>query len=79
MSQTSSPLINYDQVKDKRSWVIFQELTSGMLAGSISKLVIAPLERIQLILQTQNNLKIPQADKYLGISDALMSIPIESI
>lgn len=54
------------------------DLLAGGLAGGISKTVVAPIERVKLILQTQDASSQITADKrYKGILDAFRRIPKE--
>lgn len=54
------------------------DLMAGGLAGGISKTVVAPIERVKLILQTQDaSTQIAQDKKYKGIFDAFRRIPVE--
>lgn len=55
-----------------------KDLLAGGLAGGISKTVVAPIERVKLILQTQDASSQITADKrYKGIADAFRRIPRE--
>lgn len=54
------------------------DLLAGGLAGGISKTVVAPIERVKLILQTQDASSQIAIDKrYKGIFDAFRRIPQE--
>ncbi|KAI9189101.1 ADP/ATP carrier protein [Blastocladiella emersonii ATCC 22665] len=54
------------------------DLAAGGTAGGISKTVVAPIERVKLILQTQDSNTQLAADKrYKGIGDAFRRIPAE--
>lgn len=54
------------------------DLMAGGLAGGISKTVVAPIERVKLILQTQDaSTQISQDKRYKGIFDAFRRIPAE--
>ena len=53
--------------------IALTELTCGFAAGTISKTIVAPLERIKLILQNQQLIRIPDKLKYKGTFDALRS------
>lgn len=68
------------QQQQQRSPVtsFFLDLAAGGLAGGISKTVVAPIERVKLILQTQDASTQISADKrYKGIVDAFRRIPQE--
>jgi solute carrier family 25 (adenine nucleotide translocator) protein 4/5/6/31 len=54
-------------------------LLAGGVAGTISKTVVAPIERVKLVLQVQHaNLEqIPVEKRYKGMGDAFKRIPAE--
>jgi len=50
----------------------------GGCSAAISKTAVAPIERVKLLLQTQDaNVKITQANKYKGIMDVFIRVPKE--
>jgi len=52
---------------------ILIDFLAGGTAGAISKTAVAPLERVKLLLQTQDvNQKITQGTKYKGFGDCLI-------
>lgn len=54
------------------------DLAAGGTAGGISKTLVAPIERVKLILQTQDSSKlITKETQYKGIMDAFIRIPKE--
>lgn len=54
------------------------DFAAGGLAGGISKTVVAPIERVKLILQTQDaSTQITKETRYKGIFDAFRRIPAE--
>ena len=54
------------------------DLAAGGLAGAISKTAVAPIERVKLILQTQDaSSQIAVDRRYKGILDAFRRIPQE--
>ncbi|KAI9137241.1 mitochondrial substrate carrier family protein ancA [Paraphysoderma sedebokerense] len=54
------------------------DLAAGGTAGGISKTVVAPIERVKLILQVQDaSTQIAADQKYKGIVDAFRRIPAE--
>lgn len=54
------------------------DLLAGGVAGGISKTMVAPIERVKLILQTQDaSTQIAQDKRYRGIADAFRRIPQE--
>lgn len=56
--------------------VLTQDLAAGGVAGGISKTVVAPIERIKLLLQVQaSNKNIAKADHYTGIMDCIKKVP----
>lgn len=56
----------------------FIDLAAGGMAGGISKTVVAPIERVKLILQTQDaSTQITKETRYKGILDAFRRIPAE--
>ena len=80
MSATAAPATNKPAVAGKKDPMVsfFQDLLAGGVAGGISKTVVAPIERVKLILQTQDvSTQIAQDQKYKGIMDAFRRIPRE--
>lgn len=56
----------------------FLDLAAGGTAGGISKTVVAPIERVKLILQTQDaSTQITKETRYKGIFDVLRRVPAE--
>jgi solute carrier family 25 (adenine nucleotide translocator) protein 4/5/6/31 len=54
------------------------DLAAGGTAGGISKTVVAPIERVKLLLQVQDaSTQIAPDKKYKGIMDAFRRIPQE--
>lgn len=55
-----------------------KDLAAGGVAGGISKTVVAPIERVKLLLQTQDaSDQIAKDKQYKGIMDAFRRIPKE--
>jgi solute carrier family 25 (adenine nucleotide translocator) protein 4/5/6/31 len=56
-----------------------KDLAAGGIAGGISKTIVAPIERVKLVLQVQaSNLEqIPVDKRYKGMVDAFVRIPAE--
>jgi solute carrier family 25 (adenine nucleotide translocator) protein 4/5/6/31 len=55
-----------------------KDLAAGGVAGGISKTIVAPIERVKLLLQVQAaSTQIAEADQYKGIMDAFRRIPAE--
>lgn len=55
-----------------------KDLAAGGIAGGISKTVVAPIERVKLLLQTQaDSTQIQKGKEYKGIVDAFVRIPQE--
>jgi len=63
----------------KGSVVTFvKDLVAGGVAGTVSKTVVAPIERVKLILQVQDsNPNLAPEKRYKGIADAFRRIPAE--
>lgn len=54
------------------------DLAAGGVSGGISKTVVAPIERVKLILQTQDaSAQISQDKRYKGIIDVFRRVPAE--
>jgi len=54
------------------------DLAAGGVAGGVSKTVVAPIERVKLILQTQDvSTQISAEKRYKGIMDVFRRIPAE--
>lgn len=55
-----------------------RDLLAGGLAGGISKTLVAPIERVKLVLQTQDaSSQITKETRYKGIFDAFKRLPQE--
>ena len=52
-----------------------KDCIAGGSAGAISKTVAAPLERVKLLLQTQDANKALEGKKYTGKSKTLKNLP----
>lgn len=66
--------------KKKTDVVTFlKNLAAGGVAGGISKTIVAPIERIKIVLQVQdaNKEQIPEDKRFKGILDAARRIPAE--
>ncbi|ORZ32659.1 mitochondrial substrate carrier family protein ancA [Catenaria anguillulae PL171] len=62
-----------DQIKS-----FMLDLVAGGVSGGISKTVVAPIERVKLILQTQDsNTQLAPEKRYKGIMDVFRRIPAE--
>jgi solute carrier family 25 (mitochondrial adenine nucleotide translocator), member 4/5/6/31 len=65
-------------VKRDPATQFFIDLMAGGVAGGISKTVVAPIERVKLLLQVQDaSTQIAQDKRYKGIMDAFRRIPQE--
>jgi len=54
------------------------DLAAGGTAGGISKTIVAPIERVKLLLQTQDaSTQIAKDQRYKGIIDAFRRVPAE--
>jgi solute carrier family 25 (adenine nucleotide translocator) protein 4/5/6/31 len=66
------------QKKEFNLVAFLKDLAAGGVAGGISKTVVAPIERVKLLLQVQDSSKsISEDKKYKGIMDAFRRIPQE--
>merc|ERR1712096_339149 len=54
-----------------------QDLAAGGTAAAISKTLVAPIERVKLLLQVQAASKALEGKEYKGIVDAFVRIPKE--
>merc|ERR1712096_522080 len=54
-----------------------QDLAAGGTAAAISKTLVAPIERVKLLLQVQAASKALEGKEYKGIVDAFVRIPNE--
>lgn len=54
--------------------LFLQELVSAGGAAAISKTIVAPLERVKVLLQAQRAMIIPDGSRYKGLFDALSSM-----
>ena len=56
----------------------FRDLALGGIAGGISKTAVAPIERVKLVLQTQDaSTQISPERRYKGILDVFRRLPKE--
>jgi solute carrier family 25 (adenine nucleotide translocator) protein 4/5/6/31 len=50
----------------------------GGVSAAVSKTIVAPIERVKLLLQVQDNIKdIPADQRYKGIGDCFMRVNSE--
>lgn len=55
-----------------------KDLVAGGTAGGISKTIVAPIERVKLVLQVQDaNSQIAPEKRFKGMGDAFRRIPAE--
>ena len=55
-----------------------KDLLAGGLAGGISKTLVAPIERVKLVLQTQDaSTQVSKETRYKGIFDTFRRLPQE--
>lgn len=55
-----------------------KDLMLGGLAGGISKTIVAPIERVKLVLQTQDaSTQVSKEGRYKGIMDTFRRLPKE--
>lgn len=78
-SPSSAALMEQQSQKSNQTKRFIQDLLAGGVAGGISKTVVAPIERVKLILQTQDvSSQIGKEHlRYKGIADAFVRIPRE--
>jgi hypothetical protein len=53
--------------------ILISEVTSVFMAGMVSKTLVAPLERVKLIIQNQPLIHMSEKGRYKGVIDALWS------
>lgn len=64
--------------KESAAISFMKDLAAGGIAGGVSKTVVAPIERVKLLLQVQkDNTQLTEAQRYKGIVDAFVRIPKE--
>jgi solute carrier family 25 (adenine nucleotide translocator) protein 4/5/6/31 len=64
--------------KQEHIKTFFRDLALGGIAGGISKTIVAPIERVKLVLQTQDaSTQISAEGRYKGIFDTFRRIPKE--
>ncbi|KRW98526.1 Mitochondrial carrier domain [Pseudocohnilembus persalinus] len=77
-SQKYSPTIYKPHKIDRRKKGTFwRHMLAGGVSGAVSRTVVAPIERVKIILQTQNLFRVAEHEKYKGFFDAIMRIPKE--
>lgn len=62
------------EVKLSNYTLFLHQLVCAGGADAISKTIVAPLERIKVILQAQSAMVVTEKDKVKGFGDALTSI-----
>ena len=63
-----------------KSLSFLKDLAAGGVSGAISKTVVAPIERVKLILQTQDSnprIKAGEIPRYKGIVDCFVRVASE--
>lgn len=64
--------------KDTGAMSFLKDLAAGGVAGGISKTVVAPIERVKLLLQVQHsNPNIPKEQQYTGIVNCFSRVAAE--
>lgn len=61
-------------------WSFTKDLAAGGIAGGISKTVVAPIERVKLLLQTQDShpkIRSGEMPRYKGIIDCFVRVTKE--
>ena len=62
--------------KPKKSFIV--DFMMGGVSAAVSKTIVAPIERVKLLLQVQDNIKdIPAEKRYKGIGDCFMRVNSE--
>ncbi|CAG9325589.1 unnamed protein product [Blepharisma stoltei] len=61
--------------RDSRLKWYFHAIAYGFVPAAIAKTTLAPLERIKLILQTQDISNLPVHERYRGVAHYLSSVP----
>eukprot|EP00835_Amoeboradix_gromovi_P006762 NODE_875_length_3523_cov_0.099007.p2 type:complete len:175 gc:universal NODE_875_length_3523_cov_0.099007:286-810(+) len=80
MSKEATPTqVNTKSSESNEQMVkFFKDLAVGGTAGGISKTIVAPIERVKLLLQVQHaSTQIAKDQQYKGIVDAFVRIPKE--
>ena len=78
MSKEATPTVDSKAVQNEQVVKFFKDLAVGGTAGGISKTIVAPIERVKLLLQVQHaSTQIAKEDQYKGIGDAFRRIPKE--
>ena len=78
--QTSSTPLIPAAKEDKGMMSFFLDLAAGGTAGAISKTAVAPIERVKLLLQTQDSnprIKSGEIPRYKGIVDCFVRVSRE--
>jgi len=63
----------YTDIKRSNFSLFLHELVCAGGAQALSKTVVAPLERVKVLLQAQNVVTLIERDKFKGVVDALTS------
>ena len=76
------PVANNNPSKVRKTeevaYTFFRDLMLGGVSGGISKTVVAPIERVKLVLQTQDaSTQISAEGRYKGIFDTFRRLPKE--
>jgi solute carrier family 25 (adenine nucleotide translocator) protein 4/5/6/31 len=77
-SPAAAPFIPAPQEKSAASFML--DLAAGGTAGALSKTVVAPIERVKLLLQTQDSnprIKSGEIPRYKGIGDCFVRVTRE--
>ncbi len=78
MVENQKAAINVGNTEQNHLKSFVRDLIAGGVAGGIAKTAVAPIERVKLILQTQDvSTQIAHDQRYKGIFDALRRIPRE--
>ncbi|ORZ36057.1 mitochondrial carrier domain-containing protein [Catenaria anguillulae PL171] len=78
MAKESSVQVKSSNSTDSQAKTFLFDFMAGGVSGSIAKTATAPIERVKLILQTQDsNAQLAPEKRYKGIVDAFRRIPSE--
>ena len=78
MIENQKPVADAANAQQSHLASFAKDLIAGGVAGGIAKTVVAPIERVKLILQTQDvSAQIAHDQRYKGIFDAFRRIPKE--
>ncbi|RMZ56252.1 hypothetical protein APUTEX25_002442, partial [Auxenochlorella protothecoides] len=65
---------------ESNAWAFLADLAAGGTAGAVSKTIVAPIERVKLLLQTQDSnprIKSGEIPRYTGIANCFTRVAAE--